>query len=251
MIDLRGIAKTYNQGQATEVRALEPLDLTIAKGTFAVVIGGNGSGKSTLLDIVSGAVQPSSGLIAIAGRDVTGVAEHRRSQWIARVFQNPLAGTASELSILDNFRLAALRSQAKKLVIGIDDAFKRRVQDQVARLGLGLENKLHQPMGTPSGGQRQALTLVMGVMDRADILLLDEPTAALDPNSARIVLATAQSLIAEHHLTALLVTHNLADARQLGNRLLHIDRGRIVRDLNSEEKSQVELEAMFTWFGQV
>src|SRR5690606_22953860 len=206
--------------QATEVRALEPLDLTIAKGTFAVVIGGNGSGKSTLLDIVSGAVQPSSGLIAIAGRDVTGVAEHRRSQWIARVFQNPLAGTASELSILDNFRLAALRSQAKKLVIGIDDAFKRRVQDKVARLGLGLENKLHQPMGTCTGSQRQAVNLVMGVMVRVIIMLFIEPSADLNPNSVRIVLAYAKRLIAEHHLSELLITRNLADARQLDNRLI-------------------------------
>jgi putative ABC transport system ATP-binding protein len=249
MIALEGVGKTFNAGGAAEVRALQPTALHLAAGTFLVLVGGNGSGKTTLLDIVSGALPASGGRVLIKGVDVTALPEHRRSRWVARVFQNPLAGTASDLTVLDNFRLAALRTRAKRLVIGVDEAFRRQVRERIAELGLGLEDKLHQPMGALSGGQRQALTLLMSVMDHTDILLLDEPTAALDPHSARMVLRLADRLIAERKLTAIFITHNLSEAMALGSRLIQLDRGRIVRDLDGAAKRALRLEEMQRWFG--
>jgi putative ABC transport system ATP-binding protein len=174
--------------------------------------------------------------------------EHQRSKWVERVFQNPFNGTAPDLTILDNFRLAALRTQQKKLTVGINTAFKKKVQEKIELLGMGLENKINQPIGSLSGGQRQALTLLMSVMDHTDILLLDEPTAALDPKSAQIVLNLADKLIKEFGLTALLVTHNLKDAQQYGNRLVQMREGKIERDISSEAKEKLQLQNMYGWF---
>jgi len=251
MIELRGISKTFSLGDVSQVQALEPLSLRIADGEFVILMGGNGSGKTTLLEIISGAIRPSTGQVLINGSDVTGLPEYRRSRWIGRVFQNPLAGTAPELSILDNFRLAALRTRPKKLVIGITERFRGEVRERIAGLGLGLEDKLEQPMGTLSGGQRQALTLLMSVMDHTDILLLDEPTAALDPQSARIVLSAAEGLVSELGLTAILITHNPGDALRLGGRLLQLDKGRVIRDLSGPAKVQLQLADMHAFFGGV
>nr|HQU61375.1 ATP-binding cassette domain-containing protein [Saprospiraceae bacterium] len=180
--------------------------------------------------------------------EVTRVPEHKRSRWMARVFQNPLGGTAPELSILSNFRLAALRTSRKKLVIGINEAFKASVREKIAGLDMGLENKLSQPMGSLSGGQRQALTLLMSTMDHTDILLLDEPTAALDPRSAEVVMQAAQKIIQDYGLTTLFITHNLRDAHRYGNRLIHMVEGRVARDLNAEAKSKLKLQEMYEWF---
>ncbi len=249
MIELHHINKTFNPGKANEVQALSDVSLHIAKGEFVSLVGSNGSGKTTLLNIIAGAEFPSEGTVKIAGQDVTTMPEYRRSKWIARVFQNPLGGTAPDLSILSNFRLAALRTQRKKLTIGINDAFKRRVRDQIAILNMGLENKLSQPMGTLSGGQRQALTLLMSVMDHTDILLLDEPTAALDPRSAKIVMQTAQKLIEEYQLTTVLITHNLKDAHQYGNRLIQMSEGKIKHDLDTQAKAKLSLSELYDWFG--
>lgn len=248
MIELKNIHKVFNKGEANEVVALHNLSLTIQKGEFAVVIGSNGSGKTTLLNIISGAELCSAGSVSINSTNVTRYREYRRSKWIARVFQNPLSGTAPTLSILDNFRLAALRTTSKKLTIGINDAFKKQVQEKIASLGMGLENKVEQPMGTLSGGQRQALTLLMSVMDNTDILLLDEPTAALDPKSSNVVMQTADALIKQYNLTALLITHNLKDAHQYGTRLIQMAEGNILRDINSAEKNSLQLQDMFGWF---
>ena len=184
----------------------------------------------------------------IDNRDVTHLAEYKRSQWIARVFQNPLSGTAPDLSIIDNFRLAALRTQTKKLSIGIDTAFKNKVKEKIALLHMGLENKIEQPMGTLSGGQRQALTLLMSVMDETKILLLDEPSAALDPRSANTILQTADWLIKEYQLTAVLITHNLKEAHQYGNRLIQMSEGKIVKYLEAAEKNNLLLNDLFGWF---
>ena len=248
MISLQNISKVYNKGEVNEVTALRHINLQINKGDYVVIIGSNGSGKTTLLNVLSGADKVSTGKVIINGEDVTKYAEFKRSKWIARVFQNPYTGTASDLSILDNFRLAALRTTQKKLVVGIDAAFKKKAQDMIARLDMGLENKIHQMMGSLSGGQRQALTLLMSVMDEASILLLDEPTAALDPKTAALILNLADELIKEYKLTALCITHNLKDARQYGNRLIQFQEGAMLRDLNQAEKSTLQLQDMFQWF---
>jgi len=249
MITLQKINKTFNKGRLNQVTALHNVTLQIDKGEFVVMIGSNGSGKSTLLNIVAGAEKCSSGSITINNNDVTHYAEHQRSKWIARVFQNPFNGTAPDLTILDNFRLASLRAHTKSLSVGVTPAFKITVQDKIAMLGMGLENKINQPMGSLSGGQRQALTLLMSTMDNTDILLLDEPTAALDPKSAQVVLTLADKIIKEYNLTALFVTHNLKDAHQYGNRLIQMQEGNVLRDINADEKSKLQLTSLFEWFG--
>jgi putative ABC transport system ATP-binding protein len=248
MISLENISKIFNKGEVNEVTALKNISLTINQEDYVVIVGANGSGKTTLLNIVSGAEKLTHGKIIIDGEDVTQFAEYKRSKWVARVFQNPYTGTASDLSILDNFRLASLRTQSKKLTVGINAFFRKRVQDMIAKLGMGLENKIDQMMGSLSGGQRQALTMLMSVMDDAQILLLDEPTAALDPKSASLVLQLAGQLIKEYHLTALHITHNLKDAQQHGNRLWQFKQGSILKDLNEEQKLKLSLHDMFGWF---
>lgn len=248
MIQLQHISKTFNRDKVNEVKALSDIDLNIGAGEFVVLVGSNGSGKTTLLNTISGAIFPSRGKIKIKGKDVSALPEHKRSRWVARVFQDPLGGTAPELSVLDNFRLAALRTRRKKLIIGIDESFKKSVQEKIALLGMGLEDQVHQPMGTLSGGQRQALTLLMTTMDHTDILLLDEPTAALDPNSAGVVMQTADRLIKEHQLTTVLITHDLQEALSYGRRLIQMHRGEIRRDLNAEEKNKLTYEDMASWF---
>ncbi|HLX90140.1 MAG TPA: ATP-binding cassette domain-containing protein [Puia sp.] len=248
MIELENISKVFNRGEANEVAALRNINLRIEKGEFAVIVGANGSGKTTLLNILAGAEKASDGHVILGGKDVTGLAEYKRSKWIARVFQNPYTGTASDLSILDNFRLAALRTQPKKLVIGIDAGFKQRVRDMIAKLGMGLENKIDLLMGSLSGGQRQALTLLMSVMDTANILLLDEPTAALDPKSSALILNLADRLIKEFHLTALCITHNLKYAHQYGSRLIQFQEGGVLRDYHANQKGALSLQDMFGWF---
>ncbi|MFI5185094.1 MAG: ABC transporter ATP-binding protein [Chitinophagales bacterium] len=248
MISFKNISKVFNKGEANEVTALRNIHLHIQKGEYVVIIGANGSGKTTLLNILSGAEKVSGGKVIIDGKDVTNLTEFKRSKWIARVFQNPYTGTASELTILDNFRLAALRTQRKKLTIGVNAAFRNKVQDMVAKLNMGLENKIDQLMGSLSGGQRQALTLLMSVMDEANILLLDEPAAALDPKSSALILELADQLIKEFHLTVLCITHNLKDTQQYGTRLIQFQEGNLVRDLNAEQKSKIVLQDMFRWF---
>jgi putative ABC transport system ATP-binding protein len=248
MISLNNLHKIYNRNRANQVNALSGVSLEINNGEFVVIVGSNGSGKSTLLNLIAGSILPSSGTIAINNENVTNLPDHRRSKWIARVFQNPLSGTAPDLSILDNFRLAALRTKSKGFSIGIDKGFIEKVKDQITLLGMGLESKIHQPMGTLSGGQRQALTLLMGVMDECDILLLDEPTAALDPRSADIVMQTADKLITEHNLTAILITHNLKDAFKYGNRIIQMNDGTVTKDLDKKSKFALKQNDLFDWF---
>jgi putative ABC transport system ATP-binding protein len=247
-ISLNHIRKVFNQGKANEITALEEVSLQIGKGEFVVVIGANGSGKTTLLNIIGGSEMPTEGSVHINGADVTQTPDYQRSQWVARVFQNPNYGTAPDLTILDNFRLAAIRTRAKKLTIGINAAFRKTVRARIETLGMGLENKIDQPIGSLSGGQRQALTLLMSVMDSTDILLLDEPTAALDPRSALVVLNLADKLNREYKITTMLITHNLKDAQQFGTRLIQFHEGRILRDLTGESKRKFQLADMYDWF---
>lgn len=248
MIEISGLDKSFNRGKANEVHALKKIDLSIKAKEFLVIVGANGSGKTSLLNCISGSVIPSSGTINIAGNDVTHLPEYQRSKWIARVFQNPLSGTAPDLSILDNFRLASLRTSAHRLRIGINESFKAKVREKIALLNMGLENKIDQPMGTLSGGQRQALTLLMSVMDEAHVLLLDEPTAALDPRSAETVMKTADHLIRDYGLTAILITHNLKEAFQYGNRIIQMAEGLITKDFAEAQKAVLQQKEIYEWF---
>ena len=249
MIDIKNIYKTFNKGKPNQVDAVNGIDLNINTGEFVVIIGSNGSGKTTLLNLISGSVLPTSGTVSIDGNDVTNMPDYRRSQWIARVFQNPLSGTASDLSILDNFRLAAIRTKSKSLSIGVNESFKKQVKEKIATLGMGLENKIDQPMGTLSGGQRQALTLLMSIMDNCQVLLLDEPTAALDPRSAEVIMKTADKLISDFKLTAILITHNLKDAYKYGDRIILMGEGKVVKDLDAKHKAALKQNDLFDWFG--
>jgi putative ABC transport system ATP-binding protein len=248
MIALKHIVKVFHPGEINEVTALADVSLDIHKGEFVVLIGANGSGKTTLLNIIEGSEFPTSGTVEFNGTEVTDLPEYKRSRWIARVFQNPHHGTAPDLSILDNFRLASLRTQNKRLRIGTTAAFKKQVQQKIEVLNMGLENKITQPMGNLSGGQRQALTLLMSVMDDTHLLLLDEPTAALDPKSALVVLKLADQLNKEEGISIVLITHNLKDAHQYGNRLIQFSEGRIARDIPAEDKSKLILQDIYKWF---
>lgn len=248
MIRIQNLQKVFNRGKANQVIALHDINLDIKQGDFVVVIGANGSGKTTLLNTISGNSLPTSGVIRIGAENVTRLPEYSRSKWIARVFQNPLLGTASDLSIIDNFRLAALRTRSKGLKIGVTTKFRKSVQAKIETLNMGLESKLNQPMGTLSGGQRQALTLLMSVMDDVKIILLDEPAAALDPRSAEMVMQIAGRLIHEHQLTAILVTHNLKDAHQYGNRIIQMEEGKISRDMGEKEKRLLKQTDLYDWF---
>ena len=249
MIQINSISKTFNKGQATENNAIHQLTLNIRPKEFVVIVGSNGSGKSTLLNCIAGNIQVDDGTIVLNNNvDVTHLKDYQRTQWISRIFQNPLVGTAPDLSILDNFRLAAIRSQSKKITIGINQQFISKVKEDLSSLKMGLENKIHQPVGSLSGGQRQAITLLMSVFDQSSILLLDEPTAALDPKSATIVMETANHLISTLHLTAILVTHNLKEATTFGNRIIQMQQGKIIKDLPVLEKEKLTSTDIFQWF---
>ncbi|MEP7263626.1 MAG: ATP-binding cassette domain-containing protein [Bacteroidota bacterium] len=248
MIALKNIDVVFNSGTASELKALNDVSLVLKEKEFTVVIGSNGSGKSTLLNVIAGTVTPENGSVSIDEKDITRKEDYERSVFISRIFQNPLAGTAPELSIVDNFRLASLRTRKKGFTIGTDKKFEERVKEKVSFLKLGLENNIYKPMGSLSGGQRQALTLVMGIMDDCKIMLLDEPTAALDPRSARLVMEKAEEIISTNQLTALLVTHNLKDALHYGERLLMMQEGKIARDLNADSKSKTSFEDVALWF---
>jgi putative ABC transport system ATP-binding protein len=248
MIRIENISQAYHAGTPNEVLALDWINLKVQPGEFVVLVGANGSGKSTLLNTIAGSIPITVGNIWLESTDVTDLKDFERSKWISRIFQNPLLGTASDLSVIDNFRLAALRTHKKGLSTGIDHQFRYTVQEEIAFLGMGLENKLDQPMGSLSGGQRQALTLVMAIMDDAKILLMDEPTAALDPKSAEIVMKAADHIIKTYNLTAILVTHNMKDAHQYGTRIIHMQEGKVVHDIDSTEKQKLQLVDLYNWF---
>jgi putative ABC transport system ATP-binding protein len=247
-VELQHISKSYSQGSENNV-ALNDVSLLIPASQYVVVIGPNGSGKSTLLNVIAGATTCNEGRLLINDKDVTDNKQYEISRYVARVFQNPLAGTAPNLSIIENFRLAALRTQSKLFRNGITPQFKKEVQEKLQLLNLGLENKLNQTMGTLSGGQRQAITLLMATMDETHILLMDEPTAALDPKTSVTLMQLADKLIHEYKLTAILITHNLKDALHYGQRLLCMNKGRIVKDIAlPEEKMNLQPADLYNWF---
>lgn len=248
MMRLENISCTFNAGTALEVKAVQSLDLQISNGEYIMVVGSNGSGKSTLLNLLSGTLFPSSGKIMLEQKDISHMRDFRRSRWIARISQDPFQGTAPDLSILDSFRLASLRDGYKKLKIGTTLKFREMVRNEISRLQLGLENNPDRLMGSLSGGQRQALTLLMAVMSPCRLLLMDEPTSALDPRTAEMVMRIADELIKQHNLTALHVTHRMKDAANYGNRLLMMKEGRIVRDISGEEKNKITPVEIVEWF---
>lgn len=248
LISVSQANKTFAMGTPNETKALVDVNLNISPGEFVVLIGSNGSGKSTFLNALAGSIRLDSGKIMFENESVSDLPGHKRSRWVSRIFQNPLAGTAPDLTVIDNFRLASIRTKTKSLQIGIDQKFKNHVKEKISMLGLGLENKTEQLMRTLSGGQRQALTLVMATMDDAKIILMDEPTAALDPKTADLIMKLSQKIITEFNLTALLVTHQMKDAYAFGNRLLYMKEGCIVKNLDLSEKQKLSLNDLYNLF---
>ncbi len=250
MLRISNLSVTYNRGSDLEFRALQQLNLELKVGEFIVLLGANGSGKSTLLNVLTGHTKPDfgAGAIILDGADITRKQSFKRSTQIGRVFQHPSDGIAGELSVLENFRLAALRGDSRGLRIGTTAAFRKLVQERIAILGMGLEDKLERSAGSFSGGQRQALSLLMATFNKPKLLLLDEPTAALDPKSAEIVFELACSIICEHQITAIMVTHDLRHCLRAGSRIIQLHEGQIKEDISGLEKQQITLADIQAWF---
>ena len=239
MLDLQHIAKTFNPGTVNAKTALRDLSLTLHEGDFVTVIGGNGAGKSTMLNAVAGSFSVDTGRIMIDGTDVTHLPEHKRAAFIGRVFQDPMMGTAPTMQIEENLALAARRGQRRGLKWGVTNAEREEYHEKLKMLGLGLEDRMTAKVGLLSGGQRQALTLLMASLKRPKVLLLDEHTAALDPTTAAKVLELSDKIVEENGLTAMMITHNMTDAIRHGNRLIMMNEGRIILDIAGEEKKKL------------
>ena len=251
MLEIKNVYKTFNPGTINEKRALNGLNLTLNDGDFVTVIGGNGAGKSTMLNMVAGVYPVDSGSIVIDGSDVTRLPEHKRAKYLGRVFQDPMMGTAADMWIEENMALASRRGQFRGLKWAISKAEREQFKEMLKELDLGLENRLSAKVGLLSGGQRQALTLLMAVMKKPKLLLLDEHTAALDPKTAAKVLALSDKFIEEGHLTAMMVTHNLRFAAEYGNRLIMLDKGHIVLDRAGEAKKNTEISEILKIFNEI
>ena len=250
MLELKNIYKTFNPGTVNEKRALQGLSLSLADGDFVTVIGGNGAGKSTMLNIISGAYAVDEGSISIGGVDVTKLPEYKRAPYIGRVFQDPMMGTAATMQIEENLALAARRGQRRGLRTGISRAEREQYRDLLKILDLGLEDRLTSKVGLLSGGQRQALTLLMATLKKPQLLLLDEHTAALDPKTAAKVLSATEQIVRRDNLTTLMITHNMRDAIAHGNRLVMLYDGRVVVDVRGEEKRRLTVEDLLEKFNQ-
>ena len=236
MLKLQNISKKFGFGSADEKVIFENLNLYIKKGEFVIIVGGNGAGKSTLMNLISGSILPDLGKIFIDGKDVTNLPEHKRAKFIGRVFQDPLKGSCPNLTVEENLSLAMLRNKKRTLHFGINKINRENLKHELEKLNLGLENRLDAKMGTLSGGQRQAITLLMATLVKPKILLLDEHTAALDPKSSEKVLNLTQKIISEGSITTLMITHNLNHAMKLGNRLIILDSGKIKNDTSGNDK---------------
>lgn len=250
MLKVNAISKTFNPGTVNEKKALSALSLHLEAGDFVTVIGSNGAGKSTLLNAVAGVFYVDEGRIVLGGRDITFLPEHRRSQGIGRLFQDPLKGTAPNMTIEENLALAYLRSAKGNPFSRISQKDKALFRERLALLGMGLEDRMSQPVGLLSGGQRQALTLLMATLVPPQLLLLDEHTAALDPGTAEKVLEITKNVVATHKITTLMVTHNMHQALELGNRTLMMDSGNIVFDAAGEERAALTVDDLLAKFRQ-
>ena len=250
MLKIENVKKTFNPGTVNEKVALNGVNLHLKEGDFVTVIGGNGAGKSTMLNAVAGVWGVDSGTITIGGVDVTNLPEYKRAKFIGRVFQDPMMGTAATMQIEENLALAARRGKPRTLRAGITRAERETYMEQLKILDLGLENRMTAKVGLLSGGQRQALTLLMATLQKPDLLLLDEHTAALDPKTAAKVLEATQRIVDKDHLTTMMITHNMRDAIAYGNRLVMMYEGRIVVDVSGEEKKHLTVEQLLNLFSQ-
>lgn len=250
MIELKNIGIIFAEGTPDENIALKNISLTINKGDFITVIGSNGAGKSTLYNIIAGSLQPTSGSITLDGNDITREPEYKRAHYIGRIFQNPLLGTAGKMSLEDNMVICEKKGY-KGLKISLNRKKREQFRQQLAVLGMGLEDRLTDNVEQFSGGQRQALTLLMAVMSHPSLLLLDEHTAALDPANAEVIMNLTRRFAEEYNLTVMMITHNMNHALAYGNRLLMMDAGEIIMDLSGEEKSKLTADAVVERFRQI
>ena len=248
MLEIKGLSKTFNAGTVNAKLALNDLDLTLNDGDFVTVIGGNGAGKSTLLNAICGVFRPDSGTIEIDGIDITDMPDYKRAKYFGRVFQDPMKGTAPDMEIAENLAIAARRGTKRKCKWGIAKGERSIYREKLAELDLGLEDRLSSKVGLLSGGQRQAVTLLMATLKAPKLLLLDEHTAALDPKTAAKVLEITEKLVEENKLTTLMITHNMRDAIRYGNRLIMMNNGKIVVDISGENKKNLTVEDLLSLF---
>ncbi len=251
MLELQNLIKTFNPGTPNEVRALRGVTLTLERGSFLIIIGTNGSGKSTLLNAVAGTFLVDSGQITLANQNITRHTEHRRARLIGRVFQNPFSGTAPAMTIAENLALAARRGQPRGLGWALNPKLREQIRDRIRSLNMGLEDRIDNAIGSLSGGQRQALTLLMASWLKPDLLLLDEHTAALDPKSADQVIRLTHEIIQRDSLTTLMVTHSMQQAVHLGDRIIMMHRGQVLHDLRGAERARVRPEDLLNRFDAV
>lgn len=248
MLDLNDVSVTFHAGTVNERKALDHVSLYLDRGEFVCVLGTNGAGKSTLLNAVSGTLSADSGTITLDGMDLTRQPEHKRARYIGRLFQDPMKGTAPDMSIVENLGLAYSRGKRMTLSRAIQKKDRQLFHDRLSQLGLGLEDRMNQPVGLLSGGQRQALTLLMATIVTPKLLLLDEHTAALDPNTAAQVMKLTDQIIHENQITTLMITHNLRQALEYGTKTLIMNEGKIVRVLEGEEKKQTSVEELLQMY---
>ena len=251
MLEIKGICKTFNPGTINEKKALNGIDLTLNEGDFVTVIGGNGSGKSTLLNMIAGVYPVDCGTIKIDDVEVTKLPEYKRAKYLGRVFQDPMNGTAADMQIDENLALANRRGSSRTLRPGISKKERAQYKELLKALDLGLEDRLTSKVGLLSGGQRQALTLIMATLKKPKLLLLDEHTAALDPKTAAKVLNLTQEIVERDNLTTIMITHNMADAIRIGNRLIMMNNGKIIFDVSGEEKKQLTKQMLMDKFAEV
>ncbi|HHY21141.1 MAG TPA: ABC transporter ATP-binding protein [Bacilli bacterium] len=251
MLEMKNISITFNEGTLDEKKALQSVNLSLAQGDFITVIGSNGAGKSTLMNTISGTLQPDVGDVIIDGKNVTDLPEFRRSELIGRVFQDPMAGTAPTMTIEENLAMAYSRNKKRTLRFGVNKKRREEFREHLSTLGLGLEDRFTAKVGLLSGGERQALSLLMATFTEPKILLLDEHTAALDPSRAELITKLTGEVVSKFNLTTLMVTHNMQQALDLGNRLIMMDKGQIILEVGGEEKKQLTIEKLLAEFQRI
>ena len=251
MLELRGISKIYNPGTVTELCLFDDFSFKVADGEFVSVVGSNGSGKTSMLNIICGSIPVSGGEVLIDGKNINSLREYKRYRMIGRVYQNPAAGTCPDMTILENMSLADNKGKLYGLSFGVNNSRKNYYKEQLSSLGLGLEDKLDVKLGALSGGQRQAVSLLMATLTPVDFLILDEHTAALDPRTAEIIMELTDKIVREKKLTAIMVTHNLRYAVEYGTRLVMMDKGNIILDKSGKEKQDVKVEDILDIFNKI